>query len=259
VGRRDVVPILPAAKGPTDLIVYLHGYDLTGQGYDMPRLREYVRTHVPGADRCAWWAPLYNSVDLPFPVAAQRLAEASQALPSYRRRFAVCHSMGGLVARQLNLMGAGFEAVVTLATPHEGTAGWVVTPPGSALSMSPTLSQDLQNINASDAALRSRVHAVGVRYRGRSLVEPRDTKEHDDDTLIQLASQLGTNLHFQNWYAVRMDFGDLVAPQAMLGFIPLELRENPHHVLVNYPEGDHPMARMSTAPLLTALVRAIRL
>ena len=255
--------MLPPANGAQDLIVYIHGFDITGNGYEMPQLVRYINENVPGAAHCATWSPIYNSRDHSFLEATRLLMAVSQTLPTYRRRFAVCHSMGGVVARQLNLFGANFETIVTLNTPHQGTAFWtsaltIATVRGGQ-SLLPN-SSDLHALNRDDGHLRGRLHCVGVFYRGFVQTWPIPSipwsTDHDDDTLIQRASQMADgleNVASRHW--TRMDYG-LAAPVQSIGW---DSTHSPHAALVEFPWGNHPHVRFDTAPMLAALRTALRL
>ncbi len=253
--------LLPEPSGDRDLIVYLHGFDFTGHGYAMPKLTDYVNRNVPGASACTTWAPLFNSRDYTFLSVAHQLVHQSAALPRYRRRFAICHSMGGVIARQLNLLGANFDAIVTLNSPHEGTAGWTMALTWFVCEASKSLlplSADLANLNARDGQFRGRYHFVGVWYHGLSpTVVPMPPHDNDNDTLIERVSQTGDHLGADiQRYRVKLEFGWTSARPA-IGVGP-GAEMGPHNTLVTYPDGDNPMARADTSPLASALRNAIR-
>lgn len=238
-----------------NIILYVHGFCIDGSGYAMPELIDYVSTNVSGASQCKIIQARYNSWDYTFvEVAEQLMQKYGQELAQAAQCYAVCHSMGGVVARQMNVLGANFNAVVTLDTPHEGTARWVkqISEVGElfgargAGSLEPG-SDELEALNSQDGAYRASYHFVGVTYQGVSF--------NDNDTVVERPSQLGENIGDEiQRYVIQLDFGIVIVPQ-MIG------KECPHNSLFTYPNGDNPLltSTADTSLLLAALQNAIRL
>lgn len=255
---KEIALLSQENRSDNGLIVYLHGFNPVGEGYRMPKLIDYLIRQVPNANYCSSIAPMYETYSHTFvEIADLLMRQYGQKISAFRRRYAVCHSMGGVIARQMNLLGANFDAVVTLNTPHDGTANWVnglssIFKTRGGLSIA-SGSPDLNDLNNCDQAFHARYHFVGVSYHGKAPLSPLFPCANDNDTVVERPSQLAENLgsHIHR-YPINLDFGDKFAPE----FIGSEC---PHNSLFSFPCGDNPNAEGDTTPLSYALRKAIQI
>jgi pimeloyl-ACP methyl ester carboxylesterase len=98
------------------------------------------------------------------------------------------YSMGGLVARQMAAEGFPCRALLSICSPHEGTAPWIVWPRPGPMSLHRT-STHLRalNHNRADCALRERYHLFALTYRDRIGL-------HHQDGIVTESSALGCTL-----------------------------------------------------------------
>lgn len=246
-----------------NLIVYIHGFDKDYDGYFMPELKRLVEVVVPNAadqNLTTVKQPRFDSRNYSFAQCAQRLVGDLSNEGPYNKKFAICHSMGGLIARQMETYGFGFDGVLTINSPHEGTAAW--TNVGSwALGDGPKsllpISKDLELLNKRDVICRKHYHFVGVKCYGISgaitgLPLP---DEHRNDTLVELASQLGTGLEGGiSQYELRLDYHLRFVPQAVLG-----TPNNPHTFVIEHPFGDTDYPSFDNGPLKEAIKNCIKI
>ena len=203
-------------------IIYIHGFDFEAKGYLMPELEKLVRQTLPNTNNPAWvehWSPLKDTRNNSFKEVAEQLAEEIRDGGAYERQYAVCHSMGGLIARQLCLLpGVHLDGILTISSPHEGTADWVDL--GSWwLGRGPQSlmqgSSDLRELNQLDYAFHRKYHFVGVQCYGLSGVY---FGLNDNDTVVERASQQGVNLGDDiNRYNLIANYGNNLVPQGPSG------------------------------------------
>lgn len=244
-----------------NLIIYIHGFDADHDGYYMPELVKLVNTIVPNAadeTLTTIKQPRFDSRNFTFNECARKLIQSVGSTSEYKKKFAVCHSMGGLIARQMEVYGFRFDGVLTLNTPHEGTAAWTnigswACGPGPQ-SMLP-ISKDLENLNKMDVICRDHYHFVGVKCYGISgLGSPIPIpQEHQNDTLVELASQLGTGLEGgMSQYELRLDYHVSFVPQAITG-----VSGHPHSFVVEHPFGGTDYPSFDNTPLKNAIRKCI--
>lgn len=167
-------------------------------------------------------APPYQSL-LPFTTCGLIVGAKLREWGYQENVHLIGYSMGGLLARVI--AAEGFvkpTSILTLCSPHRGTAAWV---PGqmhsdgarSMLPDSPSLAALAASPN--DQRLRDRVRTLGVHYQ-----EP-NGKKHENDQLIELTSQLGQGLGFRN--AVHFRFYETRMPDFPPGKIHSESQHFP--------------------------------
>lgn len=178
-----------ARQSPRGVAVVLHGHDPWGTPDPGSGIRPAVNAirqrltphgfHV--------WAPLYDTHQ-PFVVVAREIANLIGAAPwGTRNVHFFGYSMGGLVARQVAVLGIEPRSLVTYCTPNLGTAAWVPTPTAGAMSMAPW-SADLRalNENPGDRQLRGRYHTIGFSYARNADGSDR----HYNDGVVEVDSAL---------------------------------------------------------------------
>jgi pimeloyl-ACP methyl ester carboxylesterase len=166
--------------------ILLHGWN--SPSWYMDGIQDALQA-LPTAQDWNFWQVEYPTHFRSFAKSAQTIAEAlSQQPHEFSRVVLVGFSMGGLVARQMVADGFACDALVTICSPHEGTARWV--PPHSpgtwALSRWSPLLRAL-NGNTIDQAARKRYYFFAVTYRDR-------LGHHEDDGIVTARSALGTGL-----------------------------------------------------------------
>ncbi len=144
---------------------------------------------LPQAASWRFWSVDYKTHFRAFPDSARDLTEAFARQPhDFSNTVFIGYSMGGLVARQMVALGFPCRALITLCSPHEGLAPWVLAHSPGTRSLS-RRSPHLAALNAHprDVAARSRYHFFAITYddiRG----------PHDDDGIVTTSSALGENL-----------------------------------------------------------------
>jgi pimeloyl-ACP methyl ester carboxylesterase len=248
-------------------IIYIHGYEPHGQGYTMPAIESLVRSTLPNTCYSSYvehWSPLMDTRNHTFKEVAEQLAQEIRDGGAYEKQYAVCHSMGGLIARQMCLMpGVKLDGIVTLCSPHEGVADWMEKSiqvgrewfagrgPLSLLKGHP----DLRELNDSAARFRGNNHFVGVKCHGHS--GPQFwVLDHDNDTVVEHVSQQGAHVsgNIQR-YTMVVDYGSNNVPQGLVGD-----KLCPHNFVVEqaeYPSQDH--ISFDNAPLISAIRNCIKL
>jgi pimeloyl-ACP methyl ester carboxylesterase len=166
--------------------ILLHGWN--SPSWYMDDIGETLRA-LPQAAGWHFWLVNYKTHWRSFADSARDISAAMhEQAHDFSHTVFVGFSMGGLVARQMVADGFSCRALVTIATPHQGTAPWV--PPHSpgtwALSRWSTHLRAL-NTNPADKACRSRYHFFAVTYRDR-------LGYHDDDSIVTARSALGASL-----------------------------------------------------------------
>jgi pimeloyl-ACP methyl ester carboxylesterase len=166
--------------------ILLHGWN--SPSWYMNGIGEALRA-LPKAAGWHFWSVDYKTHWRSFAASARDIGAVMRDQPhDFSHTVFVGFSMGGLVARQMVADGFRCHALLTIATPHGGTAPWV--PPHSpgtwALSRWSTRLRAL-NANPADKACRRRYHFFAVTYRDR-------LGYHDDDSIVTARSALGANL-----------------------------------------------------------------
>lgn len=245
-----------------NLITYIHGFDPDHDGYLMPELKKLVESVVPNAankDLTFSWEPRKDTCAYTFKQVAEQLARSMSNVGNYEKHYAVCHSMGGLIARQLMVMGIRFDGIITINSPHEGTALWSSS--GSWLlgagpqSLLP-ISEDLHALNISDEVDRHRYHFVGVECYGISGAIIGLPQGHKNDTLVELSSQLGESLGQDiKRYTIKVDYQNTHVPQATMS-IPC----HPHSFVIDHAmDGTFRNIYFDNAPLKEAIRNCIEI
>ncbi len=256
------------------LISYIHGWSLSGNPYDLPSVQRLVEATLAqqGYDPAqiqisSQSVHMKDTRNYTFIQCSHQLMQTGwmQNGAGFDRHYAVCHSMGGLVARTMMVLGYRFDGVLTINSPHRGTAGWttggsiigsVFVGPGAQSMMN--ISQDLGWLNETDGALRSRLYCVGVRCYGVGPVNigPPIPHTHDNDTLIEMASQLGAGLgDAVHRYEIMVNYGLNFVPQACAA-----TPGHPHNFVVDFAaEGGNGMVGFDNGPLRQAIADCIRL
>jgi pimeloyl-ACP methyl ester carboxylesterase len=174
------------SDAPQRHCVLLHGWN-SPSSY-MEGIGETLRA-LPEAAGWHFWSVNYKTHWRNFADNARDIGAAMRDEPyDLSHTVFVGFSMGGLVARQMVADGFSCQALISIATPHQGTAPWV--PPHSpgtwALSRWSTRLRAL-NSNSADKECRSRYHFFAVTYRDR-------LGYHDDDSIVTARSALGASL-----------------------------------------------------------------
>ncbi|MEQ1914372.1 MAG: hypothetical protein HOP24_05000 [Sideroxydans sp.] len=245
-------------------IIYIHGYEHHGQGYTMPAIESLVRSTIPNTCYSSYvehWSPLMDTRNHTFKEVAEQLAQKIRDGGAYEKQYAVCHSMGGLIARQMCLMpGVRFDGILTLCSPHEGTASWISVGsnyadwyfgagPKSLIAESP----DLRLLNESDEKHHRLYHCVGVECFGKTILH---NGLNENDSVVELKSQ---HLHNSNSpiqrYTMRVDYGNHDVPQGATGD-----KLCPHNFVVDHAE-DTSQGHISfdNTPLINAIRNCIKL
>ncbi|WP_088311381.1 hypothetical protein [Novosphingobium sp. B 225] len=256
------------------LISYIHGWSLSGNPYDLPSVQRLVDATLaqqginPAAIQISSQSVhMKDTRNYTFIQCAHQLMQTGwmQNGAGFDRHYAVCHSMGGLVARTMMVLGYRFDGVLTLNTPHHGTAGWttggsivgsVFVGPGAQSMMN--ISQDLRWLNETDGPLRDRLYCLGVRCHGIGPVSlgPPIPWTHDNDTLIEYASQTAAGLgDAVRRYGTLVDYGVNFVPQACAA-----TPGHPHNFVIDFAaeQGSGPF-KFDNTPLRQAIVDCIRL
>ncbi|TNC93675.1 MAG: hypothetical protein FD121_1665, partial [Gallionellaceae bacterium] len=195
-------------------IIYLHGFEGHGIGYTMPQLENLIRQTVPGANNDSLvehWSPLKNTKEFTFVEVAEQLASDIRNGGAYEKQYAVCHSMGGIIARQLCVLGIHFDGVLTIGSPHIGTAWWINGGnwfSGRGPMSIADYSEDLKRLNRSDAAHAHKYSFVGIACYGKAPGVFQPAKPHQNDTISELFSQFGGGtVGSRNTYELTVDYG----------------------------------------------------
>lgn len=245
-------------------IIYIHGYEAKGKGYLMPAIESLVRRTLPNTNKPDWvehWSPLSDTKKFTFKEVAEQLAKIIREGGAYEKQYAVCHSMGGLIARQMCLMpGVRFDGILTLCSPHEGTARWISVGsdhadwyfgagPKSLIAESP----DLRALNESDEKYHRLYHCVGVQCFGKTILH---NGLNENDTVVELKSQHLNSLNSTiQRYTMCVDYGNNDVPQGATAD-----KLCPHNFVVDHAvDTAHGHISFDNSPLINAIRNCIKL
>jgi pimeloyl-ACP methyl ester carboxylesterase len=154
----------------------------------MGSLRQALQ-ELPSAGDWHFWSADYKTHLHPFIQGARDLKAAFEQQPhDFTNTVLVGFSMGGLVARRLVAEGFPCRALVTICSPHQGVAPWVLTHSPGTWSLSRRSPHLVAlNRNPLDRAHRPHYYLFAITYTDIG-------GYHDDDTIVTARSALGANL-----------------------------------------------------------------
>jgi pimeloyl-ACP methyl ester carboxylesterase len=190
----------PAPKAAKGSCVLLHGWDSTGS--DMAPIITALQK-LPTASGWEFYAWTYDTHFSTFVEAAHTLFPQTDLLP--RPIILLGYSEGGIVARQLVADGLQIKALVTICSPHLGTATWIPTPDFGSASVAPS-SQDLKNLNSSskDITHRKLYHFFAITCDDL-------LGHHDDDGVVLAYSALGDRWAVAERRIINLDYNNYIA------------------------------------------------
>jgi len=166
-------PDPPLSRSPRVPVVLVHGY-LSNRGYFRPLVRALEATGDGPV-----FAPTFPVVLSSIEAFAEELRAAVERIAigcGHGKVILVCHSMGGLAAREyMRVHGAGRVAkLVTIASPHHGTALASLGLGLNARQMRRD-SHFLRRLEQSEAASPPGIDAVSIYSPHDNLVSPQHT------------------------------------------------------------------------------------
>jgi pimeloyl-ACP methyl ester carboxylesterase len=169
----------------------LHGWASAGD--ESRDLWRAVR-ELPQAAAWHFWDVRYDTQWTTFEENARRITAAldeealRRDLPGFSDVILVGNSMGGVITRQMIVLGFPCRALLSVCSPHHGPAPWMPVPgrgPRSIARWSPGLAR--LNRHPADIAHRHRYHLFAVTYNDR-------LGRHDHDGIVTAHSALGMAL-----------------------------------------------------------------
>lgn len=181
----QMTPAHEASASPRHCIL-LHGWN-SPASY-MHEWRSALQ-NLPGVQNWHFWQSEYPTHRWSFERSAQEISRVLEATGhDFSDTIFIGYSMGGIVARRMVADGFPCQALVSICSPHQGLARWIVPHSPGTMSLS-RWSQSLRRLNQdqTDAALRSRYHFFAITYRDR-------LGYHPHDGIVTQCSALGKNM-----------------------------------------------------------------
>lgn len=171
---RPDLPATPAQRLP---IVLVHGY-LSNRGYFRPMVR-FLESTGAGPLFTPNFPVMFSSIE-DFAAELHEAVERIAAGCGHGKVVLVCHSMGGLAAREyLRIHGMGrVHRLVTIASPHHGTMLAVFGMGVNARQMRRG-SDFLRRLEEAEARSASKVPTTSIYSPHDNLVSPQDTSRLD--------------------------------------------------------------------------------
>jgi pimeloyl-ACP methyl ester carboxylesterase len=166
--------------------ILLHGWN-SSSSY-LSELQSALQ-NLPGAETWHFWRVEYPTHRWTFDRSADEIMRVLETTGhDFSHTVFVGYSMGGIVARRMAVNGFGCKALISICSPHQGLARWIVPHSPGTLSLS-RWSRSLRNLNndARDEALRLRYSFFAITYRDR-------LGYHPHDGIVTQCSALGKNL-----------------------------------------------------------------
>jgi pimeloyl-ACP methyl ester carboxylesterase len=144
---------------------------------------------LPNAEKWHFWQVEYPTHRWTFERGAQEIKRVlNETGHDFSQSIFIGYSMGGIVARRMVAHGFPCHALLSICSPHQGLARWIVPHSPGTWSLS-RWSQSLRKLNNDerDKAMRSRYHFYAITYRDRF-------GHHPHDGIVTQCSALGKNL-----------------------------------------------------------------